>query len=498
LHFNDAFRLDQFASLSFPTSTPKQQTHNTKMPSILTTTLAALAVAPFATGHSWVEQMRNVNKKGAYVGEYGYPRGMVSKTDKGFTGDSMNWLLPVQPKVFIDNTSPLCHTSQRKQEQSSDKYPRLQAVAGGFVAMRYMENGHVTLVDPATGLGKPDKGGSVFVYGTTSPKEDEKLVDVLKWTKDGSGGDARGVLLTTNNFDDGRCYEVNDTPISKERRKSDPNFALGQAVDGEAGNYPLFCETNVQIPTNVTQGKPYTFYWVWQWNTAPNVDPGLPDGKDQYYTTCMDVDIGSADTALAADAETKYDLGPQQDAMSIAVSDFASRTAIITDVLQGQVGPTSMLGSATATGAPAASGAPANSSSAPSAPLASPTAPALTQVTNIPTMTSRPGAAPAPTSSAGDDSVVTVTDIVYVTVTAGASSKVASAPTTMITSGTASRAPAASAPSASTPAASPVSSAAATASRTVPSLGLGGFTMPSGAAKREIQHKNGAKFRGML
>ncbi|KAF1930562.1 uncharacterized protein M421DRAFT_418864 [Didymella exigua CBS 183.55] len=464
------------------------------MPSIFTTTLAALAVAPLAMGHTWIEQLRNVDAKGNYVGEYGYPRGMISKTDEGYTGDSMNWLLPVQPKVFIDNTSPLCHTSQTKQEQSSDKYPRLQAVAGGFIAMRYMENGHVTMVDPATGLGKPEKGGTVFVYGTTTPKEDEKLVDVLKWTQDGSGGDARGALLAANDFDDGRCYEVNNTPTSQERRVSDPNFAMGQVADGEPGNYPLFCETNVQVPKNVTQGKAYTVYWVWQWNTAPNVDPGLPDGKDQYYTTCIDVDIGSADTALAADAESKYALGPQQDAMSIAVADFASRTAIMTDPLQGEVGP--IFGSATATGAPATSGAPANSSSALSVPVASPTAPALTQVTNIPTMTSRPSAAPAPTSSAGDDNAVTVTDIVYITVTAGASSKSALAPTTMITTGAATSTPVASAPVASTPAASPVSSAVV--SGTAPSSALGGFTMPSGAAKREILRKNGAKFRGML
>lgn len=467
------------------------------MPSIFTTTLAALAVAPLAMGHTWIEQLRNVDEKGNYVGEYGYPRGMVSKTDTGYSGDSMNWLLPVQPKVFIDETSPLCHTSQTKQEQSSDKYPRLQAVAGGFVAMRYMENGHVTMVDPATGLGKPEKGGTVFVYGTTSPKEDEKLVDVLKWTQDGSGGDARGALLATNDFDDGRCYEVNDTPTSQERRVSDPNFAMGQAADGP-GNYPLFCETNVQVPKDVTQGKPYTLYWVWQWNTAPNVDPGLPDGKDQYYTTCMDVDIGSADTALAADAESKYALGPQQDAMSIAVSNFASRTAIMTDPLQGEVGP--IFGSATATGAPAASGAPANlSSKAPSAPAATPSAPALTQVTNIPSTTTRPSAAPKPTSGSGDDNAVTVTDIVYVTVTAGASSKsaaTASAPTTMITSGAASGAASGTAPPASTPVASPVTSAAA--SGTATSSALGGFTVPSGAAKREIQRKNGAKFRGML
>jgi hypothetical protein len=401
-------------------------------------------------GHTWIEQLRNVNDKGEYVGEYGYPRGMVSKTDTGYTGDSMNWLLPVQPKVFIDETSPLCHTSQTKQEQSSDKYPRLQAVPGGFVAMRYMENGHVTMVDPATGLGKPEKGGTVFVYGTTEPKEDEKLVDVLRWTKDGSGGDKRGALLSTNDFDDGRCYEINSTPISEERRVSDPNFAMGQVSDG-AGNYPLFCETNVKVPEDAAKGKPYTFYWVWQWNTAPNVDPGLPTGKDQYYTTCIDVDVSSADTALTADAESKYALGPQQDAMSIAVSDFASRTAIMTDALQGEVGPV-FTGSASATsGAPVASGVPAGNSSTA---IATGTAPAMTQITNIPVMTTLSTA--VPTSSSGG-AAVTVTDIVYVTVTASGGS-----------------------------------GAKPTATASAP---LSGFSAP---AKHVIRHKNGAKFRGMF
>lgn len=438
------------------------------MPRFLTTTLAALAVAPLALGHTWIEQLRNVNDKGEYVGEYGYPRGMVSKTDPGYNGNSMNWLLPVQPKVFIDETSPLCHTSQTKQEQSSDKYPRLKSVPGGFIAMRYMENGHVTDVDPATGLGKPEKGGTVFVYGTTSPKEDEKLVDVLRWSQDGSGGDKRGTLLATNDFDDGRCYEINSTPTSEERRVSDPNFAMGQAVADSPGNYPLFCETNVQLPKNVTQGKPYTFYWVWQWNTAPNVDPGLPTGKDQYYTTCIDVDVSSADTALTADAESKYALGPQQDAMSIAVADFASRTAIMTDALQGEVGPI-FSGSATATG---------NSSA-----TATATVPALTDVTNISTMTTRPGASPKPTSDSGD--VVTVTDIVYVTVTAPAGTGTKPSATASVTT---------SSSTSVTTSASTSAKVSKKPSATV-TAPLGGFTMP---AKRIIRRKNGAKFRGMF
>ncbi|CAN9224292.1 unnamed protein product [Alternaria alternata] len=311
------------------------------MPSILTLIIAAMAAAPVAMGHSWIEQLRNVNDKGEYVGEYGYPRGMVAKTDPGYSGTSMNYEIPgdkTPGNVFITNSTLLCHEKQRKQEQSQDKYPRLQATPGGFVAMRYTENGHVSL--PNNQLGKPKKGGTIFVYGTTSPKEDEHLVTVLSWTQDGQGGDKRGKLLTMNNFDDGRCYEQNDSPIATERKKSDPNFAMGQAVEGAPGNYPLSCETNVQIPDSAEMGKPYTIYWVWQWNTASGkIDPSYPNGKDEYYSTCIDVDVASKDVAMAEAAETKFDLGPQQDAMTVAVADFASRTALMTNVVQGEVGP---------------------------------------------------------------------------------------------------------------------------------------------------------------
>jgi hypothetical protein len=391
-------------------------TNTTRMPSILKTIVAALAVAPLAMGHTWIEQLRNVNDQGEYVGEYGYPRGMVSKTDPGFTGFSMNWELPganAQGNVFINKTTPLCHTAQRQQKQSQDKYPRLQATPDGFIAMRYMENGHVTL--PNNQKGKPKKAGTVFVYGTTTPKEDETLANVLQWTQDGQGGDKAGKLITMNDFDDGRCYEANNTPEMQQRRKANPNYAMGQAIEGAPGNYPLFCETNVQLPKDAPMGKPYTFYWVWQWNTAPDVDPGLPAGKDEYYTTCIDVDVASANVAMATEAEQKFALGPQQDAMSVAVSDWASRTALMTNALQGEVGPIftgKPTGSASATG-----GAPKPTSGAPKptggAPFLNSTAPAPTQ---IPTLSKRPGA--KPTSLPSNGNVVTITDTVLVTVTA--------------------------------------------------------------------------------
>ncbi|KMU90439.1 hypothetical protein CIHG_08249 [Coccidioides immitis H538.4] len=48
---------------------------------------------------------------------------------------------------------------------------------------------------------------------------------------------------------------------------------------------------DIALPKKVPTDKPYTLYWVWDWPTAPNVDSGLPKGKAEIYTTCMDVDI---------------------------------------------------------------------------------------------------------------------------------------------------------------------------------------------------------------
>jgi hypothetical protein len=449
---------------------------------LLATVAAVLATAPFATGHTWIEQMRNIDKNGNYVGQYGYPRGYKAKTDPGYDGFSMNFGLPAaQQKNFIDQTTPLCHPNQTTQKQSQDKYPRLQTPPGGFVALRYMENGHVTepiSADVPTGriAGKPDMGGTIFVYGTTEPKEDEKLATVINWTKDGQGGDKRGKLLTMNDFDDGRCYEINSTPKSQDRAKTNPSYAMGQAVEGAPGNFAMFCETDVQVPETAELGKTYTLYWVWQWNTKPGDDPKLPGGKDEWYTTCMDVDVTSADKVLAQEASKEFALG-QQDAETAAVSNFASRTALMTDIVEGEYGfpifksggptggsggnapaPTSDASASsaapsatsvppvTSAAPPAASAASSSASAASSSAIVAPPAissialassntpptpsfstvvvpaPVSSAVISssaallIPTLSGRPGAAPTPVS--GDDNPVTVTNTVMITVTA--------------------------------------------------------------------------------
>jgi hypothetical protein len=53
----------------------------------------------------------------------------------------------------------------------------------------------------------------------------------------------------------------------------------------------LWCQQDIALPQDAPVGKPFTLYWVWDWPTAPNVDPALPDGKEEIYTTCIDIDI---------------------------------------------------------------------------------------------------------------------------------------------------------------------------------------------------------------
>ncbi|OAG02009.1 uncharacterized protein CC84DRAFT_1048706, partial [Paraphaeosphaeria sporulosa] len=351
---------------------------------------AVLACAPHIAAHSWVQQLVKVKNNGSYVGDWGYPRGFCAKGDTCDPGIVNNFLIPANDanRLFITENDNLCKDSQKNPVQLDPaKYPRLKAAPGMHIALRYAENGHVSLNGTPkedTNKFKPDAGGTIFIYGTTDPKEDEKLVNVLRWTKEGNGGDGRGVLLATNNFDDGRCYEANGSPIAMQRAAANPSYAKGQTGQG-TGEFGLPCESNVLLPKNLTAGKPYTLYWVWQWNTPPGKDQFRLEGKDEYYTTCMDIDIADI-FATEAIGSAKY-FSPQQDDASAAVKSFADRTAQYTDPIKGEIG-TVFKQDPTATGAPSASGP------APTAPTPVPT--------DVPSMTTRPGnSQPSPGPSGG-------------------------------------------------------------------------------------------------
>ncbi|KAK0270665.1 hypothetical protein LTR35_013947 [Friedmanniomyces endolithicus] len=284
--------------------------------------LAALTSLPTASAHSWNEEFQVISTNGTYIGDRGFPRGYMARTDPGYNGFSMEWLVP-QDGVRISSTNLLCHPAQQTSNYSNPAYPKLQVTPGSYVAMKYLENGHVTL--PWNQLGKPPGGGTVFVYGTTQPSDDEKIADVLSWTSDGKGGNGKGFLMTAQNFDDGRCYQINCGNISTDRQTLFPNHVPGQSNS----IIEQWCETDVQIPTTATPGT-LSVYWVWQWPTEANHDCTYPQGKDEYYTTCSDFDViaadGQVDAKILAETDTTHTLA-QENPQTTAVSAFQSRIA---------------------------------------------------------------------------------------------------------------------------------------------------------------------------
>ena len=233
-----------------------------------------------ARAHSWIEQLTVIDANGTFGGAPGYARGNVQRTSPEFNDKTMVYMLPPSDHASaVQPTDMMCKTTQRSQNQTEGS-PRLQASPGDAIALRYQENGHVTM--PWNSPGKPENRGTMYVYGTTQPKDDEAFLSVHKvWNQNGSGGDQRGVLLSVQNFDDGRCYQVNGGNISEARQKEYPHQA-----DKMMGT-DLWCQQDIALPSNAPTGKPYTLYWVWDWPTMSGDKVTQP----QIYTTCMDVDV---------------------------------------------------------------------------------------------------------------------------------------------------------------------------------------------------------------
>ena len=258
--------------------------------------LMAALWSSLASSHTWVEQLMVINQKGAFTGSPGYCRNNTLRSSANFGDPIMVHILPTDGQPAIEqrdigtvdtaNIKPadsMCKRTQQQQFQTQGS-PRLSASAGNMIALRYQENGHVTLSEKQ--VGKPPNRGTVYIYGTTQPKSDEKFLDVFgKWNAAGTGGDKRGRLLATQNFDDGQCYQINSGELSETRRKQFSHEA-NQLMGAD-----LWCQNDIQLPSDAPSGKPYTLYWVWDWPTEPGADPAIPSGKAEVYTTCMDIDI---------------------------------------------------------------------------------------------------------------------------------------------------------------------------------------------------------------
>ncbi|KAJ9210288.1 hypothetical protein DTO166G4_8139 [Paecilomyces variotii] len=251
---------------------------------VLTAVLSLSLIATTIDAHSWVEQLMVIAPNGTFIGSPGYARGNVLRTAPGFSDPTMVYLLPPDDRAnVIYPTDPMCKDTQRTRNQTAGS-PRLRAAPGAAIALRYQENGHVTL--PWNQPGKPENRGTLYVYGTTQPRENDTFLGIHKvWNQNGTGGDKRGVLLSVQNFDDSRCYQINNGNISTHRQAVFPHQA-NQLMGAD-----LWCQQDIALPSDAPTGKPYTLYWVWDWPTLPNIDPNLPKGKLEMYTTCMDIDV---------------------------------------------------------------------------------------------------------------------------------------------------------------------------------------------------------------
>ena len=294
------------------------------MPSRIISTIAlvALGLSSLTSAHTWIEQMMVVAPNGTMVGNPGYARGNVLRSTPGFSDPTMVNLIPPNGGRTINtifDTDLMCKSSQTTQTQTNGS-PRLQAAPGANIALRYQENGHVTL--PQNQPGKPANRGTVYVYGTTKPSPTDSLLGIHRvWTPDGTGGDGRGVLLSTQNFDDGQCYQVNSGSISVQRQAQFSHVATSlMGAD-------LWCQQDIALPADAS--GTYTLYWVWDWPTLPGT-PGFPDGKQEIYTTCMDIDVQGSAGSQSEIATNSFIKGQSLDTAGISseLADIANPTAV--------------------------------------------------------------------------------------------------------------------------------------------------------------------------
>lgn len=106
-----------------------------------------------ALTHIWNEQL-TVIENGIFTGTNGHARGYVSRTEPGFNDDMMTCLLQslASGRTRVNGSDLLYAPTQRTANQTVN-CPQLHVSPGSYVAMKYLENGHVTL--PQNQPGKP-------------------------------------------------------------------------------------------------------------------------------------------------------------------------------------------------------------------------------------------------------------------------------------------------------------------------------------------------------
>ncbi|KAK3366520.1 hypothetical protein B0H63DRAFT_405449 [Podospora didyma] len=242
---------------------------------------ALLSLLGNTAAHSWPEMTMRLAPNGTMVGKPGFDR--THHVRGSIPEDDIVWLLPPNGRPdgkVIHPDDKIARPDQRKLDGSSynAEFPMLNAAPGDFVALLYTENGHVSAADVAK-PGKPINRGTVYLYGTTqNDLSSANLADIhLTWTADGTGGDGKGKLLATRNYDDGQCHEAPPAAGDREgiitfRKKAFPH-----------SNDALSCQSDLQIPLNTKIGEVFTVIWVWDWPTMS--EPGIAVPPATYNTT---------------------------------------------------------------------------------------------------------------------------------------------------------------------------------------------------------------------
>lgn len=226
------------------------------------------------SAHTWLESLRSIGSNGAFTGEPGYPRGFVARTDPNFSDDAAMYRITAK-----DASTSLCHPAQQVANgYANSQFPRLNASAGSFVALTYQENGHVSA--PQVPEGRPYRSGNVYVYATTTLRDEKFSAVHRNWTADGSL--EAGRLIATRFYDDENCYQnqgSGPTPINAERKAA-------------SGLDSVDCQTDIKLPEDIGSDT-MALYWVWDWSLWPNMDKTAFEA----YTACVEIEISQGGSA---------------------------------------------------------------------------------------------------------------------------------------------------------------------------------------------------------
>ncbi|KFH45493.1 hypothetical protein ACRE_037240 [Hapsidospora chrysogenum ATCC 11550] len=232
--------------------------------------MAILSLTASTAAHSWIEAAYKIDvATRKFFGAPGYPRGGSFRrlsAEEGVTDNDYIHRLPVNGFYTGDENINKDPVSPNRPDET------LEAAPGDYIAILHLENGHVT----TKGEGRPLNSGTVYLYGTSQATNEDKLFDIhLVWNKDGTGGDGRGKLLGTRNYDDGNCYEGN--PASQVAVERSARLQEAQAQDS------LACQSDIQLPEDLEPGSTYTVYWYWDWPTLNTAEIDMEATKEGIF-----------------------------------------------------------------------------------------------------------------------------------------------------------------------------------------------------------------------